>query len=94
MAYLKILIIVMFLAVIFQMYNYATSRQREEKQKICRGLGILLFTVGVVSLVTRDHFFVLAGLFLMMIGFRLMAQGLDRLDKKIYIDSYKQPPSE
>ena len=94
MFFVKILIIFVFLALIFQMYNYATSRQREEKQKICRGLGILLFTVGVVSLVTRDHIFVLAGLFLMMVGFRLIAQGLDRLDKKIYIDRYKNPSSD
>lgn len=94
MLYLKILCLLMFFAMIFQMYNYATSRQREEKQKICRGLGILLFSIGIVCLVFHDSFSVFSGLLLMMFGFRLIAQGLDRLDKKTYIDRYKPPPSE
>jgi hypothetical protein len=94
MFYVKVLLLLPFFAIIFQMYNYAITRKKEEKQKICRGLGILLFSFGVVSLVFRDQFFVFAGLLLMMIGFRLIAQGLDRLDKKIYIDRYNPPPDK
>lgn len=58
MLYVKVLLLLPFFAIIFQMYNYAITRKREEKQKICRGLGIVLFSFGVVSLVFRDHFFV------------------------------------
>jgi sulfite exporter TauE/SafE len=70
------------------MYSYAVTRQKEERQRVCRGLGITLFTVGITSLVTRDSLFVFAGLILIMIGFRLIAHGLDRLDKNIFIDRY------
>jgi len=91
---LKPLILLFVFVVIFQMYNYATTREKVEKQKICRGMGIALFSVGVVSLVLRDQFLVFSGLVLMMIGFRLIAHGLDRLDKKIYIDRYDPPPDE
>jgi protein-S-isoprenylcysteine O-methyltransferase Ste14 len=88
MLYVKLLLLLPFFAVIFQIYSYAVTRQREERQSVCRGLGIMLLTVGITSLVTRDYLFVLAGFILMMIGFRLIARGLDRLDKKIYIDRY------
>ncbi len=90
MPYVKILILLPFFALIFQMYNYAVTRQREEKQEVCRGLGILSFSIGVVSLVSRDYPFVFAGLIMMMVGFRLIAHGLDRLDKKTYIDRYNE----
>ncbi len=88
MQYVKLLVLLPLVAVLYQMYNYAVSRQGVERQNVCRGLGIILLSVGTVSLVFRDYLFVIAGLFLMMIGFRLVAHGLDRLDKKIYIDSY------
>ena len=91
---MKYLILLPFLAVIYQMYNYAVTRQREERQRVCRGLGIALFSVGVVVLMTRDAFLVFTGMFLMMLGFRLIAQGLDRLDKKIYIDRYDGSSSD
>jgi hypothetical protein len=74
------------------MYSYAVSRQGEEKQRTCRGLGILLFSLGIVSLVSRDFLFVCSGFILMMIGFRLIAHGLDRLDKKVFIDRYSETP--
>jgi uncharacterized membrane protein len=88
MPYVKMLILLPFFAVIYQMYSYAVSRQREEKQRVCRGLGIILFSIGSASLVSRDYLFVFTGLILMMSGFRLIAHGLDRLDKKVFIDSY------
>jgi len=88
MPYMKLLIILPLFAVIFQIYNYALTRKREEKQAVCRGLGIALLTVGIVSLIFRDFVSVFAGLLLMMVGFRLIAHGLDRLDKKVFIDRY------
>ena len=94
MLFVKLLILVPLITVVFQMYNYAVSRQAEERQKVCRGLGIGLLSLGIVSLVFRGHLFVFAGLIMMMVGFRLVAHGLDRLDKKIYIDRYSDSSSD
>ena len=94
MLYVKYLILLPCFALIYQMYSYAVSRQGEEKQRVCRGYGILLFSLGIVSLVSRDFFFVSSGFILMMIGFRLIAHGLDRLDKKVFIDSYYETPRD
>ena len=85
---MKLFIMLPLFAVIFQMYNYALTRKREERQAVCRGLGVALLTVGIVSLILRDAVSVFAGLLLMMVGFRLIAHGLDRLDKTIFIDQY------
>lgn len=90
MPYMKLFIILPLFAVIFQIYNYALTRKREEKQAVCRGLGIAMLTFGIVSLIFRDFLSVVAGLLLMMVGFRLIAHGLDRLDKTIFIDSYSE----
>jgi hypothetical protein len=92
MPYMKFLILLPFFAMIYQIYSYAVTRQKEERQSVCRGLGIVLFSFGTVSMVSRDYLLVFTGLILMMIGFRLIAHGLDRLDKKVFIDSYN--PSE
>lgn len=94
MQYVKFIFLLPLFAFICQIYYYAITRQREEKQGICRGLGIMLFSLGVASLVSRDYFIVFAGLILMMSGFRLIAHGLDRLDKTIYIDSYNDSPPD
>ena len=94
MLYVKFLILLPLFAVILQMYYYALTRQREEKQAVCRGVGIMFLSIGIVSLVFRDPLFVFAGLILMMAGFRLIAHGLDRLDKKIYIDRYNEHPPD
>ena len=91
MPVLKLLVLFTILMVIYQIYSYAVTRKREEKQTICRGLGIALFSVGVVTLVTRDTILVFTGLFLMMLGLRLIAHSLDRIDKKIFIDRYDEP---
>lgn len=94
MLYVKLLILVPLITVVFQMYNYAVSRQGEERQRVCRGLGIGLLSIGIVSLVFRGQLYVFAGLIMIMIGFRLVAHGLDRLDKKIYIDRYSDSSSD
>lgn len=94
MPYLKFIFFLSLFPVIYQIYSYAITRQREEKQVVCRGLGIILFSIGVTSLVSRDYFIVYTGLIFMMIGFRLIAYGLDRLDKTIYIDRFKESPSD
>jgi hypothetical protein len=89
MLYVKFLIAPMFIVFWFQLYSYAIGRQGVERQTTCRILGIFSFTLGVVSLVTRDYLLVSTGIILMMFGFRLMAYGLDRIDRKVFIDCYK-----
>lgn len=94
MLYVKFLICPIFLVFWFQLYSYAIGRQGVERQTTCMSLGIFSFTVGVLSLVTHDYLLVCTGLILMMFGFRLISYGLDRLDKKFFVDSYKPSSSE
>ena len=85
----KLFLVPIFLVIWFQMYSYALGRRGTERQTTCRSLGICSFSLGVVSLLTRDPLLVATGLVLMMFGFRLIAHGLDRLDKKVFIDNYQ-----
>jgi len=94
MPVVKLLVLLTILAIIYQIYSYAVTRHREEKQRVCRGLGIALFSIGVVTLVTRDTVMVFTGVFLMMLGFRLLAHSLDRMDKKVFIDRYDESPPD
>lgn len=94
MVYAKLLIMLPLIVVIVQMYNFAVTRQIGEKQKVCRGLGIVFLSLGTVSLITHDVHYVFAGILLMMLGFRLIAHGLDRLDKKVFIDRYDGSTSD
>ena len=94
MPVLQLIGLLTILIVIYQVYSYAVTRQREEKQSVCRGLGVVLFSVGVVTLITRDTFLVFSGIFLMMLGLRLLAYSLDRMDKKIFIDRYDGSSSD
>jgi hypothetical protein len=72
-----------------QLYFHAVSRPPEEKQAECRVLGILFTTVGIGSLVFRTVWLVFSGLAMIMVGLRLMAHSLDRINKSVYIDRYK-----
>ena len=76
----------LFLVFCFQMYQYSVTRLREKKQKACLALGIAFSTLGTVGLVYRNSFVIIIGLVLIMLGLRLIAHGLDRIDKKIFID--------
>jgi|ERR1039457_1393919 hypothetical protein len=86
---LKLLFLIPLFGFLTQLYNYAISREAVERQKVCRASGIILFSVGTVTLINRSMLSVFTGLIMMMFGFRLIANGLDRLDKKIFLDSYK-----
>jgi hypothetical protein len=74
------------LIVFYQFYTYSVSRKALEKQSSCQKLGIVYSTLGVLCLVIHDVSFVVAGFILTMLGLRLIAHGLDRIDKKIFID--------
>lgn len=87
-AYIEPAIILPVLAVCYQMYSYAMNSKGRERQGRCQMLGILFMTLGVCALVYRSVATVFLGLALMMFGFRLLARGLDRLDKSIFIDRY------
>ena len=86
MSYTKLLILIPFLTLFYQLYAYAVRQKGVERQDLCRNLGITTFTIGIVCLVFRDLLFGVAGIIFMMFGFRLIAHGLDRIDKKVYID--------
>ena len=72
-----------------QIILYTLKYKDEQRQKGCRTLGVLFVTIGIVSLASRDFTFVISGLLQIMIGLRLIASGLDRIDKKIFIDRFK-----
>lgn len=71
---------------LYQFYAFAISATGAEKQRRCLTLGIISFAIGIPCLVFHSTLAVFGGMILMMFGFRLLAQGLDRIDKKIYID--------
>lgn len=90
MFYLSLFFFLPLFAFFYQLYKYADSRQGIQKQKACLALGITYFTVGIVILVFRNLFLVIAGFVLMMLGLRLIAKGLDRQNKRIFIDRFEE----
>jgi hypothetical protein len=87
--YVESLIILPLLVVCYQLYSYSVHGEGREKQERCQQLGISFMTLGIIALVFKSAPFAFFGLILIMFGFRLLAKGLDRLDKKIYIDRYE-----
>ena len=83
---LQIIFIIVVLIVCFQMYHYAFMSKESERQTNCQILGIVFMVTGIMSLVSRSPYFCVFGLIMMMMGFRLIAKGLDRLNKKTFID--------
>ena len=94
MDYLKFLILLPVIVFGFQLYRYTITLKREEKQRACRSLGIIIFPLGVVCLVFRNFYAVLAGFAMIMLGLRLIAFGLERRDKTIFIDKFDDDSSE
>ncbi|HEX5772938.1 MAG TPA: hypothetical protein VFY07_01350 [Geomobilimonas sp.] len=88
--FLKYLALLMALVVCYQLYAFSVSRIGKEKQEQCQKLGIVFMSVGIVSLMFRTAPIVIGGLVLIMLGFRLIAQGLDRLNKTTFIDRYDE----
>jgi uncharacterized membrane protein YccF (DUF307 family) len=85
---IQILITLPLLMLCFQLYSYSVNCEGKERQHNCQMFGIVFMTAGIVSLVFKSIVFSFFGLILMMFGFRLMARGLDRLEKK-YSDQHK-----
>jgi integral membrane sensor domain MASE1 len=87
--YVESLIILPLLVLCFQLYSYSVNGGGRERQERCQNLGIAFMTVGITALVLKSAPFAFLGLILIMFGFRLLAKGLDRLDKNIFIDQYE-----
>ncbi len=88
MLYLQIFLAIPIVIISTQLYWYASSRTGSSRQQACRGLGIAYTTGGIGSLVFHSIFCAFLGFYLIMLGLLLISRGLDRLDKKIYIDRY------
>ncbi|NVN99171.1 MAG: hypothetical protein HXX17_07590 [Geobacteraceae bacterium] len=86
--FIKLLFMIPLLIICLQIYKFTSSRKGEGKQDRCQKLGIGYMVIGIISLIERDPVFAFFGLILIMFGFRLMAKGLDRLDKKMFIEQY------
>ena len=85
--YLLLLIV---LIVFYQLYTYAVHLEGEVRQRTCQRLGIFCTTLGIAGFVLRTIPVVIGAVILFMLGLRLIAYGLDRLDKKIFIDRFDE----
>jgi hypothetical protein len=47
-------------------------------------------SAGIAALAYKSVPFAFFGIILMMFGFRLIAKGLDRLEKKVFIDRFEE----
>jgi hypothetical protein len=86
--FFQILFLIPLLVICFQIYSFSSSRKGEDRQKSCQKLGIAYAVIGILALVMREPLFAFFGLILIMFGLRLMAKGLDRLNKSVFIDRY------
>ncbi|MBW4056186.1 MAG: hypothetical protein HIU83_12460 [Proteobacteria bacterium] len=85
-SYVEFLIILPLLIVCYQLYSFSANSTGVEKQERCLKLGIAFMTFGITALAIRSIPFSFFAIVLIMFGFRLLAKGLDRLDKKRFID--------
>ncbi len=88
--FFQLLVIIPLLIICYQIYRFSSSRKGEDKQDRCQKLGIGYTVIGIMALAWRDPVFAFFGLVLIMFGLRLMAKGLDRIDKKVFIDIYEE----
>lgn len=90
MLFLQIFLAIPIVIITTQLYWYSVTRMGTNRQTTCRGLGIAYATAGIVSLVFHSVFFAFLGFYLLMLGLLLISRGLDRLDKKIFIDRFAE----
>lgn len=89
-SYIEIMIILPLLVMCYQLYSFSVNSEGQKRQERSRKLGIALMTLGITSLAYRSVTFAFFGIILIMFGFRLIAKGLDRLDKNIFIDQCEE----
>ena len=88
--YVECFIIIPFIVVSFQFYSWIVGLEGVEKQRHCRALGITYTTLGTVCLMFRSLSLAIIGLIFFMLGMRLIAHALDRINKSVFIDRYDQ----
>lgn len=82
-------VLVPLFVIFYQFYSYSTSAIGEDRQKKCLTSGVALSTIGMTGLAFQSIITVFGGVILIMMGFRLLAYGLDRIDKKTFIDRFE-----
>jgi len=87
-SYFQLLVLFPLLVICYQIYAFTSSRTGVERQNRCQKLGIGYMIAGILALTWREPLFAFFGLILIMFGFRLMAKGLDRIGKTVFIDRY------
>jgi len=75
-----------FLILCYQGYRYAVTQTGVDRQNACQHHGLFFTSLGASAFLVPSVPVGFAGLVLIMLGLRLIAQGLDRIDKTIYID--------
>jgi len=88
--FFQLLIILPLLVICYQIYTFTSSRTGTDRQNRCQTLGVGYMSIGILALIEREPLFAFFGLILIMFGFRLMAKGLDRIDKTVFIESYNE----
>lgn len=88
--FFQLLILIPLLVICYQIYSFSSSRTGADRQDRCQKLGIGYMVIGILSLIEREPLFAFFGLILIMLGFRLLAKGLDRIDKTVFIESYNE----
>lgn len=93
-SFFQLLFLFPLLVICYQIYAFTFSRKGVDRQNRCQQLGISYMSIGILSLVKRDPLFAFFGIIMIMFAFRLMAKGLDRIDKKVFIDCYDDEKSD
>jgi hypothetical protein len=90
MLVVKLLVLVPFLILSGQAYNYAVTKKGEERKQTCRSLGVASATIGIVILVYSNQLLSFPGLFLIMMGLRLISHGFYRIEKEVFINKCEE----
>ena len=88
--YVEIMVVIPLLIVCYQLYSFSVNSEGRKLQERSRKLGIVFMSAGIAALAYKSVPFAFFGIILMMFGFRLIAKGLDRLEKKVFIDRFEE----
>jgi hypothetical protein len=88
--YIESFVLIPFVVVMFQFYSWIVSLNGVEKQIHCKTLGITYTTIGTICFIFRSLPIAIVGLIIFMLGLRLIAHSLDRINKTIFIDRYDE----
>ena len=88
--YIQCFVTIPFIVVMFQFYSWIVSLHGAQKQRHCHVLGVTYTTLGTICFIFRTLPFTVVGLLLFMLGLRLIAHGLDRINKTVFIDRFDE----